>query len=52
MTAREFYDKVVDMRRCQQEYKRKRTEDAMLDMLEAEEVVDKEIARVSKIIGR
>lgn len=26
MTAREFYDKVVDMRRCQQEYKRKSTE--------------------------
>lgn len=50
MTAREFFDKVAEMRKCQKEFNRYKNEDTMLDMLELEEEIDKEIERVQDII--
>lgn len=52
MTPKEFFDKVVEMRRCQKEYfKNKRQIDLRISkQIEREVEVDEEIERVQKIL--
>ena len=50
MTPKEFFDKVVEMRRCQKEYfKNKRQIDLRISK-QIEREVDEEIERVQKIL--
>lgn len=50
MTPKEFFDKVVEMRRCQKEYlKNKRQIDLRISE-QIEREVDEEIERVQKIL--
>lgn len=49
MNAREFYDKVVQMRRMQKEYFKTRSKEALQKSKQLEKEVDNEIARVEGI---
>lgn len=49
MTAKEFYNLVVKMRKAQRDYFRTRSQRALLDSKEYEREVDAEIKRVEQI---
>lgn len=51
MNPREFYDKVVQMRKAQKEYFKTRTSLSLIESKRLEKAVDDEIARVQKIIN-
>lgn len=48
MTPKEFFDKVVEMRRCQKEYLKNKIDLRISKQIERE--VDEEIERVQKIL--
>lgn len=50
MTAKEFYNLVVKMRKAQRDYFRTRSQRALLDSKEYERVVDAEIKRVERVL--
>ncbi len=52
MTAREFFELVVRMRRSQKEYFKNRSRLYLRESKELEQKVDAEIERVEKIMGR
>lgn len=52
MKPREFYDKVVQMRRMQKEYFKTRSSIALQRSKQQEKEIDDEIKRVQKIIHR
>ena len=52
MKPREFYDKVVQMRRMQKEYFKTRSSIALQKSKQLEKEVDDEIAPVEGILGR
>lgn len=52
MNAREFYDKVVQMRRMQKEYFKTRSKIALQESKRLEREIDMEIARVEGIVGK
>lgn len=52
MKPREFYDKVVQMRRMQKEYFKSRSSIALQKSKQLEKEIDDEIARVEGILGR
>lgn len=49
MTAREFYDTVVKMRKAQRDYFRTRSQRSLNESKQFEKLVDAEIERVTKI---
>lgn len=52
MKPREFYDKVVQMRRMQKEYFKTRSSIALQKSKQLEKEIDDEITRVEGILGR
>lgn len=52
MKPREFYDKVVQMRRMQKEYFKNRSSIALQKSKQLEKEIDDEITRVEGILGR
>ena len=52
MNAREFFDKVAQMRSMQKEYFRTRSKTALLESKRLERQIDIEIARVEGIAGK
>ena len=52
MKPREFYDKVVQMRRMQKEYFKSRSSIALQKSKQLEKEIDDEITRVEGILGR
>ena len=50
MTPKEFFDKVVEMRRCQKEYFKNKRMLEVLVIKPIEREVDEEIERVQKIL--
>lgn len=52
MKPREFYDKVVQMRRMQKEYFKNRSSIAIQKSKQLEKEIDDEITRVEGILGR
>lgn len=51
MTNRQFFDRVVQLRRFQKEYFATRDRDALKQAIALEKEVDDEIARVQKILA-
>lgn len=52
MKAREFFDKVAQMRRMQKEYFKTRSSMALSKSKQLEKEIDEEIKRVEGILGR
>lgn len=52
MNAREFFNKVAQMRSMQKEYFRTRSKTALQESKQLEKEVDNEIARVEGIVGK
>ena len=52
MNAREFFDAVVEMRKAQSKYFRKRTTNNLINAKKTEKVVDDEIKRVDEELRR
>lgn len=52
MNAREFFDKVAQMRSMQKEYFRTRSKTALQESKRLEREIDMEIARVEGIVGK
>lgn len=52
MNAREFFDKVAQMRSMQKEYFRTRSKTALQESKRLERDIDMEIARVEGIVGK
>lgn len=52
MNAREFFDKVAQMRSMQKEYFRTRSKTALQESKRLERKIDMEIARVEGIVGK
>ena len=52
MNAREFFDKVAQMRSMQKEYFRTRSKTALQESKRLEREIDVEIARVEGIVGK
>ena len=52
MNPKEFYDKVVQMRRMQKEYFKTSPKEALQKSKQLEKEVDNEIARVEGIVGK
>lgn len=52
MNAREFFDKVAQMRSMQKEYFRTRSRTALQESKRLEREIDMEIARVEGIVGK
>jgi phosphate uptake regulator len=50
MTAREFFEKVAEMRRAQRDYFKTRDKDTLIRSKQLEKEVDDEIKRVTKIL--
>lgn len=51
MNARQFYDKVVEMRTAQREYFATRDRDTLIRAKALEEEIDAEIARVTRVLA-
>ena len=52
MNAREFFNKVAQMRSMQKEYFRTRSKTALQESKRLEMEIDMEIARVERIVGK
>ena len=52
MTPKEFYDKVVEMRKAQKEYFRFRAPSALSKSKQLEAEIDAEIKRVEQLLAR
>ena len=50
MTPKDFFDKVVEMRRCQKEYLKNKSQTETRISKQIEREVDEEIERVQKIL--
>ena len=51
MKAKEFYDRVVDMRAKQKRYSKTHSKTALAASMRAEKVIDTEIERVTKVLA-
>lgn len=52
MDARQFFDKVAYMRKCQKEYFRTRSATALRQSKAVEAEIDREIERVNNLLGK
>lgn len=51
MTAREFFEKVAEMRQAQRDYFKTRDKDTLINSKKLEKEVDDEIKRVTEILS-
>ena len=52
MNAKTFFEKVAYMRKCQKEYYKTRSKEALKASLAIENEIDKEIERVNQILAK